>query len=269
MDFQINFCEYNRQNPPRDRIYRPNGSGDYLFLLLKTPMKFYFDGRLNITGENACILYTPGTCQDYSAVHRFRNSYVHFSCTEDPAAPFRLPENRIFYPANPQELDEYFSVLQEEFLSDRKFSQEKSYFLLCELFIAAARGLTEENAPSHGEQALFEDFSRLRLEMLRNYELSWTTRQLCERVNMEKSQFFSYYRQFFQTTPHADLLQVRLEKAKSLLTNQALPIREVAEQCGFCDLSHFSRYFKQECGVSPSRYADFLRQDPSFGDSLH
>ena len=33
-DISIQFCEYNRSNPDADRIYRPQGSGDYLFLLL-------------------------------------------------------------------------------------------------------------------------------------------------------------------------------------------------------------------------------------------
>ena len=56
-DISIQFCEYNRSNPDADRIYRPQGSGDYLFLLLKTPMKVYQENGILITGENACILY--------------------------------------------------------------------------------------------------------------------------------------------------------------------------------------------------------------------
>ena len=57
-DFSIQFCEYNYSNPDYDQIYRPNGSGDYLFLLFKTPMKVYLDKKLSISGENACIRET-------------------------------------------------------------------------------------------------------------------------------------------------------------------------------------------------------------------
>ena len=46
--FEIHYCEYNRTNSDCDRIYRPQGSGDYLFLLLKTPMKFRMDGKITI-----------------------------------------------------------------------------------------------------------------------------------------------------------------------------------------------------------------------------
>lgn len=97
-DISIQFCEYNRSNPDADRIYRPQGSGDYLFLLLKTPMKVYQENGILITGENACILYTPGQMQHYQAVQKFRNSYLHFVAQENPAEYFQLPQNQIFYP---------------------------------------------------------------------------------------------------------------------------------------------------------------------------
>ena len=45
MDFTLNFCEYNRSNSDYDRIFRPEGSGDFLFLLFKTPMKVYLGGQ--------------------------------------------------------------------------------------------------------------------------------------------------------------------------------------------------------------------------------
>ena len=52
----LHFCEYNRSNQDYDTIFRPSGSGDYLLLLLKTPMKVYLKEGLTVTRENACIL---------------------------------------------------------------------------------------------------------------------------------------------------------------------------------------------------------------------
>ena len=70
MDFSIHICEYNRSNADYDIIYRPEGSGDYLFLLFKTPMRVYVGKQFSITQENACIFYTPGHEQHY----QYRNS---------------------------------------------------------------------------------------------------------------------------------------------------------------------------------------------------
>ncbi len=89
--FQVDYCEYNRTNADCDRIYRPGGSGDYLLLLLKTPMKCRLKGKLEISGENALLLYAPGEAQDYQAVQKFRNSYVHFS-TDLPLTEIRDPD---------------------------------------------------------------------------------------------------------------------------------------------------------------------------------
>ena len=105
VDFSIQFCEYNYSNPDYDQIYRPKGSGDYLFLLFKTPMKVYRDQKFHISRENACILYAPGCGQHYKAVQKFRNSYVHFSCQEDPGERFGIPLNTVFYPGNYEYID--------------------------------------------------------------------------------------------------------------------------------------------------------------------
>lgn len=100
MDFSIHICEYNRSNADYDIIYRPEGSGDYLFLLFKTPMRVYVGKQFSITQENACIFYTPGHEQHYQAVQKFRNSYVHFWCNEDLGARYGIVPNMIFYPQN-------------------------------------------------------------------------------------------------------------------------------------------------------------------------
>ena len=53
----------------------------------------------------------------------------------------------------------------------------------------------------------------------------------------------------------AYVTQLRMDRAKHLLEQYpAMPIGEVAERCGFNDLSHFSRIFKLKHGVSPSQF---------------
>lgn len=263
MDLTIHFCEYNRQNPDRDRIYRPNGSGDYLFLLLKTPMRFHLGGESLLTRENACMLYAPDIMQHYEAIHRFRNSYIHFSCSPDPQKAFQVPQNTVFYPGNYEEIDEFIRKIQEERIAGQPFAAEKQRCLFTELFISIARSLAGKEAGDAESRQLYQAFLKLRLTMLQTYEKPWDTEAMCRAVHLEKSQLFSYYRQFFQSTPHADLLQTRLEKAKNLLTNEAVPVSQAARQCGFADTAHFSRYFKKECGCSPSEYANRQKRGPA------
>lgn len=258
--YRLNFCEYNRSNQDYDTIFRPSGSGDYLFLQLKSPMKIYLDGRLSITRENACILYTPGTPQHYQAVRRFYNSYLHFSSDENPAEIFQLPENTVFYPENPSQIDSCISRLQQEYFSNLAFREEAVHCLITFLFLSLSRSLTQVSGKKEDTGNLYPLFQNLRLKMLASCEEDWDMERLCRQVNLEKSQFYAYYRDFFSSTPKNDLLRARLEKAKNLLSNRALQVKEVALLCGFHNQAHFSRYFREYCGCPPGEY---MRKTPS------
>lgn len=66
-----------------------------------------------------------------------------------------------------------------------------------------------------------------------------------------------FRRLFFQVlgmSPKRWLLERRLQKAALLLTQTDLPIKVIADQCGFDDLSHFHRLFRHRFGQSPAQY---------------
>ncbi|MFN4179786.1 MAG: helix-turn-helix domain-containing protein [Armatimonadota bacterium] len=64
-------------------------------------------------------------------------------------------------------------------------------------------------------------------------------------------------RLFHQTvgmSPKRWLLERRLQRAATLLTQTDLPVKTVAAECGFEDLPHFNRAFRLRFGQSPSQY---------------
>jgi AraC-like DNA-binding protein len=56
------------------------------------------------------------------------------------------------------------------------------------------------------------------------------------------------------TPPHQWLLDQRVDLARQLLGESALPIAEIAIQCGFSDQSHFTRVFAAKTGMPPGRW---------------
>ncbi len=50
------------------------------------------------------------------------------------------------------------------------------------------------------------------------------------------------------------VLQLKLHKAKKMLSDDNISVTEVSDACGFYDASYFSRVFRKEFGVSPSHF---------------
>jgi AraC-like DNA-binding protein len=68
------------------------------------------------------------------------------------------------------------------------------------------------------------------------------------------STFKRDFRKYYNQSPGKWLLQKRLDYSAVLLKNPTLNVSQAALDCGFEDLSHFSRAFKEKFGVSPVNY---------------
>ena len=73
------------------------------------------------------------------------------------------------------------------------------------------------------------------------------------------SSFKRDFRNLYGVSPGKWLLGKRLERAASLLHTSALSVTEVIFECGFEDVSHFSRAFKERFNYSPSAYRQASR----------
>ncbi|MBR5586399.1 MAG: AraC family transcriptional regulator [Clostridia bacterium] len=67
-----------------------------------------------------------------------------------------------------------------------------------------------------------------------------------------------YFRKlFFRHTgvsPKQYILDIRIEKAKQLLSDGIMKISAISDECGFSSPYHFCRLFKQKTGVTPTDY---------------
>ena len=63
-----------------------------------------------------------------------------------------------------------------------------------------------------------------------------------------------YFERLVGVTPHRYILRARLREAAMRLEAESTGILDIALDCGFSDLSNFSRAFRVEFGVSPRAY---------------
>lgn len=77
---------------------------------------------------------------------------------------------------------------------------------------------------------------------------------LCENLGVHRSTLTERFQKHFGIPPGRYILNMRFTQAKTLLLGTALPISEIAERCGFSELSSFSRFIRRATGLSPLNF---------------
>src|SRR5262249_38714129 len=64
--------------------------------------------------------------------------------------------------------------------------------------------------------------------------------------------FVRRFRESFGRTPHAYVVERRLDRARRLLTDGRMPIKEVASVCGFAHRASMTRMFQAPLHTTPA-----------------
>lgn len=82
---------------------------------------------------------------------------------------------------------------------------------------------------------------------------------LAREAGLSRTYFAEAFQRATGVSPHRYLTQRRVARAQTLLQHSALPLTEIALQCGFCNQAHFSLTFRQVTGTTPGRYRNDSR----------
>lgn len=93
---------------------------------------------------------------------------------------------------------------------------------------------------------------RVRRVMEDNYSFNLELEDYARLSGRSLSAFKRDFGEVFGTVPGKWLRERRLHRARTMLAGGGLQVSEVAFQCGFENLSHFSRTFKETYGVTPA-----------------
>jgi AraC family transcriptional regulator len=64
--------------------------------------------------------------------------------------------------------------------------------------------------------------------------------------------FARHFRESLGQTPHAYIIARRIDRARRLLAQGSIPIKEVASACGFADQAHMTRVFQAHLHTTPA-----------------
>lgn len=86
-----------------------------------------------------------------------------------------------------------------------------------------------------------------------HYQLPVSLEDLCEAASLSASHLIRSFQQTYLMTPHAYLINRRIQYARRQL-RAGQPIADVAQECGFADQAHLQRVFKKHIAATPGQY---------------
>ncbi|MGN0623562.1 MAG: helix-turn-helix transcriptional regulator [Oscillospiraceae bacterium] len=227
----------------------------YLFLHFHNPVAIVINGETVVTKNDACIIYSPGTPQDYFALKGgFVNDYVKFIVSDDKYITCSgLPVNEIFYIENTYKLNEQIGCITwalTDVLNDHRNEMEKT---LDEIINELKNNRVFASPKNRRDSMMSARLIKLRNDVS-NDPAAWSVEKMARTIYMTRSHFSGLYTKQFGVTPGSDLLDMKMDLAKRLLLTTELNVGEIAEKCGYQNSENFIRGFKNKFGVTPLKF---------------
>ena len=211
-----------------------------LTILLDGEMVYYVNGKRIVLHDGDVIFIPKGTVRTREEVRNSRYvSYNFFDENIDvlPLLSQGLLSNAALHIA---------LAFDETRKSTFDLSDTRLHFLL--------RALIEElhyQLKLQNENALVKQIKQYLHEHMRE---KITLADVSQHVFFSVPQIEKIFKEETGLSVIRYLIELRLSIAKNLLMDASLPLKSVAEKCGFPDYNFFSRTFKKIIGVSPLTY---------------
>lgn len=109
----------------------------------------------------------------------------------------------------------------------------------------------DEKSDSMKNQALAE---HIRVYLETHYMEDISLQDAAEQLHYSDAYFCRFFKQNFDKSFIMYLSELRIEKAKELLADITVNIKEIGQEVGYRDSSYFTKVFKRITGVTPSEY---------------
>lgn len=149
-------------------------------------------------------------------------------------------------------------AIVEARLGRRVAGQVSAQFLMERGRAAGERQPKQAPVAGHAAPRPLADAVRLIEESI---EWPLSTEEVARKVNISTRQLERLFRRHLAVSPAAYASAARLDRARSLLRQTAMPVTDVGIACGFTSASHFSTAYRSRFGHAPrtERATDALR----------
>lgn len=205
----------------------------------KGQIRYTMNGKTYILHQNNAILLPKGGTYSLFVEKEGLSPMVNFDCYG-----LSCGEIMVFPLQDPLACIRKIEAIQNEFMFHNNRLQVYSLFydLLNRLFFADSAEHTHL-------------FSILRYieENISKPELSNTG--MARHLGISEVYFRKLFITYYNITPKQYVMNLRIRKAKQMLTDTPFTVTAIADACGFSSVYQFCRAFKARTGLTPTQYA--------------
>ncbi|MFC5653242.1 AraC family transcriptional regulator [Paenibacillus solisilvae] len=241
-------------------LYITDGSGSMIV-----------DGKHNSVIENDIFLYQPGVYHEIISNLSDPMKAIELKfITHDPSLINDLKQLPIRVSNASTHIKRMFNSLVEEALGKKMYFKESITVKTIELLLQLLRSYSV-STHSRGEQNIKLVFkeNEIRNEMANNllkyihkhFTQKITLEDLSVEFNINKEYLCRVFSKVFGISPIQYVINLRIEKAKELLTDSELSVTEISEVVGFNSIHYLSRYFSNKEGITPIDFRQRSKDD--------
>lgn len=251
----VSLCDINRYGLAyrKDNIVeRPSGRPDYLIMfVVRGKMEVLVNEKMRTVYPGDMIYIAPHSPQ---RVVRFiqdkpEHYFVHFIGYAVPEIlkDIGLTKSGVYYVGKINEITDAFQKIMMAMVAKENPTYINSLFLRLISYFA---GINQDEEMSFAASRV----SPAIMQLINDYWMSTNMSYYASLCNMSMANFSAMFKRATGVSPLKFRENIRLEKAKKLLCESFLTIKEVANATGYQDPYTFSKVFKKRTGMSPSEY---------------
>ena len=250
----LSVIEYGWEVHKAGSSYGP-AERDYYILhfITKGKGRFVIGDKEYILKKGDCFLLPPKITTYYEADKK--NPYIYYWVGFDgieskgllEKTGLVLDDNYVIHPKNFNSVFEMFSNFDVSTTNNSAIP----YQLVGKLYLLFSEIMSDQSSENE-QKSNYVDLAINYMNL--NYAKNISIELLSRIVGVDRTYFYRLFKESTKISPKEYLSNLRVEKAKMLLCNSNMNIKEIALSVGFSNYLSFERVFKEKSGVNPTIY---------------
>lgn len=169
---------------------------------------------------------------------------------------FIEPENQILNVGVSEELVQLFSMALKTAKEDNKFTQQFLAGIVMNI-LGMIMHISQNRAFESNQSG--EIIERAKIIMIENIGKDADIKEIASKLGVSYSWFRKVFKEYTGFSPNQYFLELKLRRAKALLAESTLSIKEISYDMNFNSYEYFLSFFKRRVGMTPLEYRNLGR----------